>query len=51
MLELKNHFDISGNIEIRGVDIARVACIYKFLIEKIGNLAMWFPTVLISIQD
>ena len=25
--------------------------IYKFLKEKIGNLAMWFPVVFISIQD
>ena len=27
MLEMKNHFDISGSIEIREVDIAGVACI------------------------
>ena len=27
MLGLKNHFDISGSIEIREVDIAGVACI------------------------
>ena len=27
MLGMKNHFDISGSIEIREVDIARVACI------------------------
>ena len=26
MLGMKNHFDISGSIEIREVDIARVAC-------------------------
>ena len=25
--------------------------IYKFLREKIGNLAMWFPIVFIPIQD
>ena len=28
MLGIKNHFDISGSIEIREVDIAGVACIY-----------------------
>ena len=28
MLGMKNHFDISGSIEIREVDIARVACIW-----------------------
>ena len=28
MLGMKNHFDISGSIEIREVDIAGVACIY-----------------------
>ena len=27
MLGMKNHFDISGGIEIREVDIAGVACI------------------------
>ena len=27
MLGMKNHFDISGSIEICEVDIARVACI------------------------
>ena len=30
MLGMKTHFDISGSIEIREVDIAGVACIYKF---------------------
>ena len=30
MLGMKNHFDISGSIEIREVDIAEVACkLYK----------------------
>ena len=29
MLGMKNHFDISGSIEIREVDIAGVACIYR----------------------
>ena len=29
MLGMKNHFDISGSIEIREVDIAGVACIYS----------------------
>ena len=28
MLGMKNHFDISGSIEIREVDIAGVACIF-----------------------
>ena len=28
MLGMKNHFDISGGIEIREVDIAGVACTY-----------------------
>ena len=28
MLEMKNHFDISGSIQIREVDIAGVACNY-----------------------
>ena len=27
MLGMKNHFDISGSIDIREVDIAGVACI------------------------
>ena len=27
MLEMKTHFDVSGSIEIREVDIAGVACI------------------------
>ena len=31
MLGMKNHFDISGSIEIRKVDIAGVACTYHFL--------------------
>ena len=30
MLGMKNHFDISGSIEIREVDIAGVACIFYF---------------------
>ena len=29
MLGMKNHFDISGSIEIREVDIAGVACICR----------------------
>ena len=32
MLGMKTHFDISGSIEIREVDIAGVACIWKNLI-------------------
>ena len=31
MLGMKNHFDISGSIEIREVDIAGVACISEFM--------------------
>ena len=34
MLGMKNHFDISGSIEIREVDIAGVACISSYLILK-----------------
>ena len=30
MLGMKNHFDISGSIEIREVDIAGVACMWLF---------------------
>ena len=30
MLGMKNHFDISGSIEIRKVDIAGVACSSNF---------------------
>ena len=33
MLGMKNHFAISGSIEIRDVDIAGMACICKFLAE------------------
>ena len=33
MLGMKNHFDISGSIEIREVDIAGVACIFLFEIK------------------
>ena len=32
MLGMKNHFDISGSIEIREVDIAGVACILHIYI-------------------
>ena len=31
MLGMKNHFDISGSIEIHEVNIAGVACILKIL--------------------
>ena len=36
MLGMKNHFDISGSIEIREVEIAGVACIiiHKFQLTK-----------------
>ena len=37
MLGMKNHFDISGSIEIREVDIAGVACIW-IPFEKIRML-------------
>ena len=30
MLGMKNHFDISGGIEIHKVNIAGVACLYCF---------------------
>ena len=30
MLGMKNHFDISGSIEIREVDIAGVACTRQY---------------------
>ena len=33
MLGIKNHFDISGSIEIREVDIAGVACTYLYLFK------------------
>ena len=36
MLGMKNHFDISGSIEIREVDIAGVACTI-FLFKKPGE--------------
>ena len=43
MLGMKNHFDISGSIEIREVDIAGVACIcilsYKILF---GSLSLFY---------
>ena len=29
MLEMKNHFDVSGSIEIRKVDIVGVACTFS----------------------
>ena len=35
MLGMKNHFDISGSIEIREVDIARVACTWNLGKAKI----------------
>ena len=31
MLGMKNHFDISGSIEIREVDIAGVACTWLLI--------------------
>ena len=38
MLGMKNHFDISGSIEIREVDIAGVACILLGLNDDIVEL-------------
>ena len=38
MLGMKNHFDISGSIEIREVDIAGVACIFFFHLSPISNV-------------
>ena len=35
MLGMKRHFDISGSIEIREVDIAGVACSYLPWVEAI----------------
>ena len=37
MLRMKNHFDISGSIEIHEVDIAGVACI-SLVRKNIRNL-------------
>ena len=34
MLGMKNHFDINGSIEIREVDIAKVACILSVGIDR-----------------
>ena len=39
MLGMKNHFDISGSIEICEVDIAGVACISCFYIQNFKTLA------------
>ena len=36
MLGMKNHFDISGSIEIREVDIARMACSWEMNIRVSG---------------
>ena len=38
MLGMKNHFDISGSIEIREVDIAGVACNWYCLPEFFSNI-------------
>ena len=34
MLGMKNHFDISGSIEIREVDMAGVACTFMQMCHK-----------------
>ena len=39
MLGMKNHFDISGSIEIREVDIAGVACISNADFLTLKNFA------------
>ena len=39
MLGMKNHFDISGSIEIREVDIAGVACNNKMIMIIAGSSA------------
>ena len=38
MLGMKNHFDINGSIEIREVDIARVACTRIFQNLSLNDL-------------
>ena len=38
MLGMKNHFDISDIIEIREVDIAGVACIYRSQFLKLEDI-------------
>ena len=50
MLGMKNHFDISGSIEIREVDIAGVACMsFQSKIWNIKNsqLAWWTTFVIV----
>ena len=43
MLGMKNHFDISGSIEIREVDIAGVACISQTSNNRlVQNLSICF---------
>ena len=51
MLGMKNHFDISGSIEIREIDIAGVACryiehvnkeVYCQKIDCLSNLAILY---------
>ena len=41
MLGMKNHFDISGSIEMREVDIAGVACIMLKLCYSLKLLGEW----------
>ena len=40
-LGMKNHFDISGSIEIREVKIAGVACIVKYAEKWGGGGGQW----------
>ena len=46
MLGMKNHFDISGSIEIHEVDIAGVACI-----SAVYSIATWCLDLLLLVSD
>ena len=50
MLGMKNHFDISGSIEIREVDIAGVACTYKILERRNNEISGTFSDYLASCE-
>ena len=54
MLGMKNHFDISGSIEIREVDIAGVACnskMSRLIRPKIELDRAFMPVLVISNFD
>ena len=54
MLGMKTHFDISGSIEIREVDIAGVACnskVSSLIRPKIKLLRAFMPVLVISNFD